>query len=34
MLELVAAAALAPWAQPVRFRPLAGWHTGHSATVT
>lgn len=34
MLELVAAAALAPWAQPVRFRPLAGWQTGHSATVT
>ena len=34
MLELVAAAALAPWAQPVRFRPLAGWQTGHSATIT
>ena len=34
MLELVAAVALAPWAQPVRFRPLAGWQTGHSATMT
>jgi hypothetical protein len=34
MLELVAAAALAPWAQPVRFRPLAGWRTGHSATLS
>ena len=33
MLELLAAAALAPWAQPVRFRPLAGWKTGHSATI-
>jgi hypothetical protein len=30
MLELVAAAALAPWTQPVRFRPLSGWQTGHS----
>ena len=30
MLELVVAAALAPWAQPVRFRPLAGWQTGTS----
>jgi hypothetical protein len=34
MLELVAAAALAPWAQPVRFRPLSGWQTGHSTTIT
>jgi len=34
MLELVAAAALAPWAQPVRFRPLPGWQTGRSATIT
>jgi hypothetical protein len=34
MLELVAAAALAPWAQPVRFRPLSGWQTGHSPTIT
>lgn len=33
MLELVAAAALAPWAQPLRFRPLAGWQTGISGTV-
>jgi hypothetical protein len=33
VLELVAAAALAPWAQPARFRPLAGWQTGHSATI-
>jgi hypothetical protein len=33
MVELVAAAALAPWAQPLRFRPLAGWRTGTSGTV-
>jgi hypothetical protein len=33
MLELVAAAALAPWAHPLRFRPLPGWQTGTSGTV-
>ena len=32
MVELVAAMALAPWAQPLRFRPLAGWHAGASGT--
>lgn len=33
MLGLLAAAALAPWAHPLRFRPLAGWHTGASGTI-
>ena len=32
MVELVAAMAIAPWAQPLRFRPLSGWHTGASGT--
>lgn len=32
MVELVAALALAPWAQPVRFRPLSGWRSGSSGT--
>jgi hypothetical protein len=32
MVELVAAFALAPWAQPLRFQPLTGWHTGASGT--
>lgn len=32
MLELVAAMAIAPWAQPLRFRPLSGWHAGASGT--
>ncbi len=32
MVELVAAAALAPWAQPVQFRPLPGWQHGASGT--
>jgi hypothetical protein len=32
MLELVAAVALAPWAQPLRFRPLPGSQTGASGT--
>jgi hypothetical protein len=32
MVELVAAIALAPWAQPVRFRPLAGWRRGANGT--
>jgi hypothetical protein len=33
MVELVAAVALAPWAQPLRFRPLSGWQRGASGTV-
>ena len=33
MIELVAAAALAPWAQPLRFRPLSGWQRGASGTL-
>ena len=33
MLELLAAAALVPWTQPLQFRPLAGWHRGNSGTV-
>ena len=33
MVELVAAAALAPWAQPLRFRPLSGWQRGASGTL-
>jgi hypothetical protein len=33
MLELVAAAALAPWAQPLRFRPFPGWRHGASGTL-
>jgi hypothetical protein len=32
VLELVAALALAPWAQPLGFRPLAGWETGAAGT--
>jgi hypothetical protein len=32
MVELIAAFALAPWAQPLRFQPLTGWHTGASRT--
>jgi hypothetical protein len=32
VLELVAAVALAPWAQPLGFRPLAGWETGAAGT--
>jgi len=32
MVELVAAIAIAPWAQPLRFRPLSGWHVGASGT--
>jgi hypothetical protein len=34
MVELVAAVALAPWAQPLRFRQLAGWQRGASGTVS
>ena len=33
MVELFAAAALAPWAQPLRFRPLSDWRGGASGTV-
>jgi len=32
MVELFAAVALAPWALPVRFRPLPGWQAGASET--
>jgi hypothetical protein len=32
VLELVAALALAPWAQPLGFQPLAGWETGAAGT--
>lgn len=32
MVELVAALAIAPWAQPLRFRPLPGWRTGANGT--
>lgn len=32
MVELVAAVALAPWAQPLRFRPLPGWRRGANGT--
>jgi hypothetical protein len=32
VLELLAAAALAPWTQPARFRPLDGWSRGASGT--
>ena len=32
MVELLAALALAPWAQPVRFRPLPAWANGASGT--
>jgi hypothetical protein len=33
MVELIAAVALAPWAEPLRFRPSVGWETGSSGTV-
>ena len=33
MVELVAALALAPWTQAVRFEPLPGWQTGASGTL-
>jgi hypothetical protein len=32
MIEVVAALALTPWAQPLRFRPLPGWRTGANGT--
>lgn len=34
ILELIASVALTPWAQPLRFRPLPGWHRGSSGTFT
>ncbi len=33
MVDLVAAFALAPWAQPLRFRSLPGWQSGTSGTI-
>jgi len=33
VIELLAAAALAPWAHPLRFGPLAGWRRDASGTV-
>jgi hypothetical protein len=33
MVELFAALALVPWAQPVRFGPLQGWQRGASGTL-
>jgi hypothetical protein len=33
MVELLAAVALAPWAQPLRFRPLLPWQRGASGTI-
>jgi hypothetical protein len=32
VLAIVAAVALAPWAQPLQFRPLPGWETGTNGT--
>jgi hypothetical protein len=32
MVALLAAVALAPWAQPLRFRPLPGWQAGTNGT--
>lgn len=34
MLELLAATALVPWTHPLAFRPLRGWRTGTSGTVS
>jgi len=33
VVELVAALVLAPWGEPVHFRPLPGWQTGASPTI-
>jgi hypothetical protein len=33
MIELLAALAIAPWAEPVRFHPLPTWQTGTSGTL-
>jgi hypothetical protein len=32
VVELVAAIAVAPWAQPLQFRPLPGWQRGANGT--
>ena len=32
-IVLLAAVALAPWTHPLRFAPLAGWHTGASGNL-
>jgi hypothetical protein len=32
VVELVAAIVVAPWAQPLRFRPLPGWQRGANGT--
>jgi hypothetical protein len=32
MVEMVAALAIAPWAQPLWFQPLPGWRAGASGT--
>lgn len=32
MVELIAAVALAPWSQPLRFRPVPGWQAGANGT--
>jgi hypothetical protein len=32
MVEIVAALAIAPWSQPLRFLPLPGWRTGTNGT--
>ena len=31
-MEIVAALAIAPWAQPLRFLPMSGWRTGTNGT--
>lgn len=33
MVAVVVALALVPWTQPLRFRPLEGWHAGASGTL-
>ena len=32
MVEIVAALAIAPWSQPLRFLPMPGWRTGTNGT--
>ena len=32
VVELIAALAIAPWAQPSRFQPITGWQTGSNGT--
>jgi hypothetical protein len=32
MVEMLAALAIAPWSNPVRFLPMPGWHTGANGT--